>query len=126
MDYDETMLFVKAHPDCSSLDIADAFGVTVSKAFTFMNAMIGEGLAFKTVTRSPTNNKRVLGYRAIPEFDVVDDNGDGSMKRAHVVRLIQRSLRVKGMRTALAHMYSHNEWRRGRGMTEIAWGEILA
>lgn len=126
MDYDRVMLYVKDNPDCSSIDIAEHFGVTVAKAFTFMNAMIGEGLAFKTMVRSPTNNKRILGYRVIPGFDEINDNGDGSMKRATVVRILQRSLRVKGMETALSHMYSHNEWRRDRGLSEITWSEVLS
>lgn len=126
MDYDSVMLYVKEHPDCSSIDISEQFGVTVAKAFTFMNAMIGEGLAFKTMVRSPTNNKRILGYRAIPGFDEINDNGDGSMKKAEIVRILQRCLRVKGMETALSHMYSHNEWRRYRGMQEITWSEVLS
>lgn len=125
MDYDSVMLYVKEHPDCSSIDLAERFDVTVAKAFTFMNTMIGEGLAFKTMVRSPTNNKRILGYRAIPDFDEVNDNGDGSMKKAVTVRVLQRCLRTRGMETALRHMYSHNEWRRYKGLEEIMWSEVL-
>lgn len=125
MDYDRVMLYVKSHPDCSSIELADEFGVTIAKAFTFMNFMMAKGLVFKTLVRSPTNNKRILGYRVIPEFDVVSDNADGSMKKAHVVRLLQRNLRSAGMLSALSHMYSMNDWARHNGTTEVMWSEVL-
>jgi len=62
VDYDAVMLYVKENKDCSSVDVANEFGVTVAKAFTFINAMIELGLVFRTTVRSPRNNKRIYGY----------------------------------------------------------------
>ncbi|MCA1807354.1 MAG: hypothetical protein LC687_05860 [Actinobacteria bacterium] len=125
MDYDDVMLYVKAHPDCSSLDLSEEFGVTVAKAFTFMNYMIGRRLVYKTLVRSPTNNKKILGYRVIPGFDELDDNGDGSMKREELVRVLRRCLRYEGERETHQHVISHNEWRVANGIKPLMWKDIL-
>lgn len=111
IDRDELAYFVMANPDCSSIDIAHQFGVTVAKAFTQMNELIDLGLAFKTSIRSPTNNKRILGYRMIPGFDALGDNGDGSMKDAEVINLLRRRVRLEGEWSAAMMLAAHNEWR---------------
>jgi len=119
IDYDEVAYFVMDHPDCSSLEIADAFDITVAKAFTILNEMVADGLAFKTSVRSPTNNKRILGYRMVPWFDTVADNGDGSMKEAEVIRLVKSVLRRGDVRGAAMMLASHNDWRVANGVPTI-------
>lgn len=113
------MLYVKANPDCSSLDVANEFGVTVAKAFTYLNSLIGLGLVYRTIVRSPTNNKKIYGYRAIPGFDEELDNGDGSMKDEEVIANIRRLARQGKEWQAAMHLESHNTWRRTRGLREI-------
>lgn len=125
MDYDDVMLYIKDHPDCSSLDLSDEFSVTIAKAFTFVNRLIEMRLVFRTMVRSPTNNKRIYGYRAIPGFDEVNDNGDGSMRIADVARYLQRMV-ARGMEwEASMHLASHNDWRRSNGLKEIESWEVF-
>ena len=112
IDHDAVAHFVMDHPDCSSLEIAREFDVTVAKAFTTMNTMIADGLAFKTSVRSPTNNKRILGYRMVPDFDVVLDNGNGSMRNAEVIRITRAARERYGDRSAAMMLVAHNEWRK--------------
>lgn len=125
MDYDDLMLFVKQNPDCTSLDISKAFGVTVAKSFTAMNEVIDKGLAFRTTMRSPTNGKKIYGYRVKPGFDEVNDNGDGSMKRAEVIRNLRRLIDRGLDWEAAMHLESHNEWRRANGVKQIERAEVF-
>jgi len=126
MDYDAVMLYVKQNPDCSSLDIAEAFGVTVAKAFTFMNKMIEIGLAYKTTVRSPTNNKKILGYRVIDGFDEIYDNEDGSIPRNEALNIIRRQAWLGNHREAYLQMESMNTWRAAHGVPTIDWSEVLS
>lgn len=119
MDYDAVMLYIKDNEDCSSIDVAEEFGVTVAKAFTFINNLIELGLVFRTTVRSPRNNKRIYGYRTIPGFDEVSDNGDRSMNEEEVVRNLKR-LTAQGKEwEAAMHLASHNDWRRQNSVKEI-------
>ena len=126
MDYDAVMLYVKNNPDCSSLDLSSEFEVTVAKAFTFMNKMVHNGLAFKTLIRSPTNNKRIFGYRVIPGFDEVDDHEGGAIPMPEAVSILRRCLRNDGAEIAMKHLVSMNEWRRVNGVREIDYREVVA
>lgn len=119
MDYDAVMLYVKENKDCSSVDVANEFGVTVAKAFTFINAMIELGLVFRTTVRSPRNNKRIYGYRTIPSFDEVYDNGDGSMREEDIVRNLKRLVERDMEWEATMHLASHNDWRKRNGIEEV-------
>lgn len=125
MDPDAVMLFIKGHPDCSSLDIAEAFGVTVAKAFTFANMMVEKGMVFKTIVRSPTNNKKILGYRTMPDFDEVGDNGDGSMKNGEAIKLIRRYRENVGEWNAVMLFGALNDWRRKHGVRELDAQEVF-
>lgn len=119
MDYDEVMLYVKANPDCTSLEISARFDVTVAKAFTFMNELINRGLVFKTTVKSPTNNKKIFSYRAIPNFDEISDNGDRTMKPAEIIRIAKRIADSKGHRSAMMYIDAHNDWRAKNGFPLI-------
>lgn len=117
--------FVAEHPDCSSLDIADAFGITVAKSFTILNELVDDHLAFKTTVRSPTNRKRIFGYRMVPGYDQVMDNGDGSMKDAQVIKLVRRRAKRDGEWSARKCLDSHNEWRRYHHLPEIPEASVF-
>lgn len=123
---EEVSIFVRDNPDCSSVDISQEFGITVAKAFTLMNTLIESGLAFKTITRSKRNNKKILGYRMVPSFDVVVDNEDGSMRSGEVVALLKRSLRLGHTVEYVRFLVeSHNEWRRMHGVREIQTSDVF-
>jgi hypothetical protein len=119
VDYDSVMLYVKENPDCTSLDLARDFGVTIARAFTFMNLLEKQGLIFKTRVKSPTNNKRIFSYRVIPGFDEISDNGDRSIKPAFVVRMIRRIRQHRGPKIALMYLDAHNSWRVANGIPII-------
>lgn len=119
MDHDEVMLYVKRNPDCTSLDLAREFGVTVAKAFTFMNKMYRKGLIVKTEVRSPTNNKKILGYRVIPGYDEPKDNEDGSIDLEEAKSILRRAKKVRGGEIASLHQRSMNEWREYHGVETI-------
>ena len=125
MDYDSVMLYVKENPDCSSLDLSREFGVTVAKAFTYMNRMVRLGLAFKTLIRSPTNNKRIYGYRVIPGFDDVDDNEDGSIPMPEAVAILRRCYDNYGPEIAMKHLASMNQWRLANNVQTIDYREVV-
>jgi hypothetical protein len=120
MDSDAVMLYIKDNPDCSSLDIAREFDITVARAFTIVNDMVQSGLAFKTIVRSPTNGKKILGYRVIPQFDEVGDNGDGSMKEGVISRDLKRLTRRGEYWKAAMTLASHNDWRDKNGLPRLS------
>lgn len=119
MDYDAVMLYVKENPDCTSLDLSAEFGVTVAKAFTFMNKMARHELIYKTLVRSPTNNKKIFGYRTIEGFDEFEDGPHGEIPYEELRRILTRCRRVHGEEKALLHLASVNEWRRAHGLPEV-------
>lgn len=119
LEVSDVAAFVAENPDCSSLDIADAFGITVAKSFTILNELVDDHLAFKTTVRSPTNRKRIFGYRMVPGYDQIMDNGDGSMKDEQVIKLVRRRAARDGEWSARKCLDSHNEWRRINGVHEI-------
>lgn len=125
MDYDAVTLYIKANPDCSSLDVSQEFGVTVAKAFTYLNQLIELGLVYRTIVRSPTNNKKIYGYRTIPGFDEELDNGDGSMKPEQVLKNLRRLVARGQHREALLHLQSHNTWRKTNNLEEIPSWKLL-
>ena len=111
--------FIMNHPDSTSLDIAAHFGITVSKSFTVVNSLISDSLAFRTSVRSPTNRKRIYGYRMVPGYDKVIDNGDGSMKEAVIMTQAKRAKTRFGQEYADLLIGEHNRWRRANGIREI-------
>ena len=125
MDYDAVMLFIKNYPDAKSLDTSEAFGVTVAKSFTMMNEMIEKGLVYRRIMKSPTNGKKIYGYRAIPNFEEVADNGDGSMKKADVIRNLRRLVSRGKSWNAAMHLASHNEWRQANNVELIKPEEVF-
>jgi len=116
MDYDAAMLYVKAHPDCTSLDLSEAFGVTVAKAFTFMNEMIEQGLVYKTTVRSPTNNKKIFGYRVIDGFDEIDEDAE-VMPTHEVFSIVGRLVWQGKEEKAKLFLQATNEWRENFNLT---------
>lgn len=125
MDYDAVMLYLKDHPDATSLDLSREFGVTVAKAFTFVNKLVRKKLVYKTIVKSPTNGKKIFGYRVIDGFDEVNDNPDGSMP-THEIKTILRRLDEQNLRwLAAMHLAHHNEWRRVNGVKEIPYREVF-
>ncbi|MCA1807765.1 MAG: hypothetical protein LC687_07955 [Actinobacteria bacterium] len=126
MDYDEGMLFVKDYPDCSSVDIANHFGITVAKAFTWCNEMIELGLMYKTAVQSRINPKMIYGYRVIPEFDEPEvDNWDGSMRSGECYKVLNRCSRVHGRSASMNHLKSMNEWREVHGVPPLDPSMVL-
>jgi hypothetical protein len=125
MDYDTVMLYVKNNPDCTSLNISSEFNVTVAKAFTFMNTMVEKGLIFKTSVRSPTNNKRIYSYRAIPTFDEHLDNGDRTMRIGEITRVLRRVGARAEIEVFMMHLNAFNDWRRANGFPLIQVKDVL-
>lgn len=119
MDYDTVMLYVKENPDCTSLDLSSEFGVTVAKAFTFMNKMVRRELVYKTLVRSPTNNKKIYGYRTIDRFDEFEDGPYGEIPYDEIREILIRCRRVHGEEKALLHWYSYNDWREAHGFEKL-------
>jgi len=124
MDYDSVMLYVKANPDCTSLDLARDFNVTIAKAFSFMNNLTHQNLVFRTRVKSPSNSKRIYSYRVVPGFDEIADNGDRSMKPAVIIAQIQRVCKHRGARIGLMFLDAHNSWRRANGMPLIPMSAV--
>lgn len=123
MDYDAVMLYVKENPSCTSLDLSEAFGVTVAKAFTFMNKMVSLGLAYKTIVRSPTNNKKIFGYRVIDGFDEVDDSEE-EMPKDEILTIARRQIWLGNEWEAALFVASCNEWRKQKNVELIEWREV--
>lgn len=119
MDYDTVMLYVKNNPDCTSLDLSSEFGVTVAKAFTFMNKMVRHELVYKTKVRSPTNNKKIYGYRTIEGFDEFEDGPHGEIPYDELRKILTRCRRVHGEEKAMLHLYSCNDWRAAHGLEGV-------
>ena len=123
MDYDAVMLYVKENPECTSLDLSEAFGVTVAKAFTFMNKMVSLGLAYKTIARSPTNNKKIFGYRVVDGFDEVNDDSP-AMPKQEIITIARRQIWLGNDWQAAMFVASCNEWREEQGVETIDWSEV--
>lgn len=122
---EDVVLYVKDNPDCTSLDIARYFGITITKAFTILNKYIERGDVFKTTVKSPTNGKKILGYRTNPNFDHMVDNADGSMSEGDVMRYLARIKKHYGSQGVQMSVKSLNRWRRSNGIQEIKLEDVL-
>lgn len=125
MTNDDLMLFIQSNPNCTSLDISEEFGITIAKAFTRVNRLIERRHVYKTTVRSPTNGKKILGYKADPNFDHMVDNEDGSMSKGDVMRYLARIKDVYGVDGVVNSVSSLNRWRRTNGIKEIRLEEVL-
>jgi hypothetical protein len=109
--YDDLMLFVKANPDCTIMDLARRFNVSATRAASDASVLVRSGWLIKNQIRSETNNKIVIAYRVHPDWNNVRDNADGSMKEPHLIRILRIQYRHGSRELALMMLHGHNEWR---------------
>lgn len=125
MTTDDLLIFIKDNPNCTSLDISEKFGITIAKAFTMVNKLIERRHVYKTTVRSPTNGKKILGYKTDPNFDHMVDNEDGSMSTGDVMRYLKRIHDAYGVEGVVNSVRSLNAWRKANSLQLIRLEDVL-
>lgn len=119
------MLYIKSNPDCGITDLMRQFDVSATRAVADANQMVRTGWLIRNNIRSKVNNKLVIGYRVHPDWNMVLDNADGSMKEPHVMKLLRIQYKFGSRDLALSMLNAHNTWREANGKELIQMKDLI-